>query len=142
MKVIKSFVFVLFVCLTLSCAIVGVSRNPDFNYAPTDPRTVLIYDRFEPRHPYIIIGRISIDPNWSMSVRSTEKKIRVKAAAIGGDGVIITNVNVNIAAFNQYQTARGNLQFSENRLDYYAVYNTTVIPARMVYLYGYVIKRL
>ncbi len=142
MKVIKSFVFVLFVCLTLSCAIVGVSRNPDFNYAPTDPRTVLIYDRFEPRYSYFIIGRISIDPNWSLSVRQIERKIQEKAALIGGDAVIITDINVNVVAFNQYQTTRGAVELSDNRLDFYAVSNRTTIPVPLTYLYGYVIKRL
>ena len=61
-KSIISFLIVIFVSFT-SCTSVSVTKHPAFNYAPTNPTSVIIYDRLTPIYPFIIIGRIDIKLN-------------------------------------------------------------------------------
>jgi len=140
-KSIISSLIVIFVSFT-SCTSVSVTKHPDFNYAPTNPNSVIIYDRLTPTYPFIIIGRIDIDATFTLSSKEADRKISEKAAAIGGDAVIITDVNVNIIAFNRSVTTEGtvtedvwgNLNYEETTTD-----TTMYIPEQT--LYGYVIKR-
>jgi len=126
--------------LALSCVPINVSRHPDYNFSPTKPATVLIYDRLEPNYPYLIIGRISINPNWGLTWGRVNSEIRRRAAGIGEDAVIITDVNVDIVAFNRGVTTEGVATVRGNRLYYYAVTRPNTLYAPVSYLYGYIIK--
>ena len=139
-KSIVSSLIVIFVSFT-SCTSVSVTKHPDFNYAPTNPNSVIIYDRLTPIYPFIIIGRIDIDATFALSSKESNRKISEKAAAIGGDAVIITDVNVDIEALNREVTTKGTITADGDSLDYYAVSTDTSAYITVTKLYGYVIKR-
>jgi len=135
-----------FICIFIlvsfySCTTVSVTKHPDFNYFPTNPKSVIIYDRLTPTYPFIIIGRINIDATWTLSSKEMNKKVKEKAAAIGGDGVVITDVNVDIVAFNSEVTTEGTITDRGNSLDYYAVSRDTSTYIPVTTMYGYVVKR-
>lgn len=138
-SIIASLIFI-FVSFT-SCTSVYVTKHPDYNYAPTNPNSVIIYDRLTPTYPFIIIGRIDIDATFTLSSKESNRKISEKAAAIGGDAVIITDVNVDIVAFNREVTTEGTITAKGDSLDYYAVSTDTSTYIPVTTLYGYVIKR-
>jgi hypothetical protein len=143
MKGIKLFIIFCFTILILyySCTSVKVTKHPDYNFVPTNPQSVIIYDRLMPTYKFIIIGRIDIDATWTLSSKEAGRKVQEKAAAIGGDAVIITDIHVDIVAFNRSVTTKGTITDKGDKLEYYAVSRdtSTYIPIQM--LYGYVIKR-
>jgi len=123
-----------------SCTSVYVIRHPDYNFLPTIPSSVMIYDGFTPTYPFIIIGRMTIDETWTASRKEWTRKIQEKAASIGGNAVIITDKDVDIVAFNS-SASTGTVTATGNSLNYYAITRDTSTYIPIVKLYGYVIKR-
>ncbi len=83
-------------CITSSAVI----YDENTKYSATNPKKVKIF-RNEPPQPYIALGEVTAGNNSHMSW--LENSLRKKAAAIGGDAVIITNVtNSAVGSVNQY----------------------------------------
>jgi len=134
-------VCVLFFALS-ACTRVIISKHPDYNFPPTDANSILVYDRMAPTYPFVIIGRISLDMTWTVKPRKDEKKIRRMAAQAGADGILITGLDINISAFNEYVTTRGYATVSGSDLSSFAA-DTHPDPMylRQTLIYGYLIKR-
>jgi hypothetical protein len=137
----RVFVNIGFLMLLTSCVRIGVISHPDYKFPPTDPSTVRIYNKMEPTYPYIIIGRMQVNFTWSFSDRRLEQSMAKKAAAIGGTGILITDINVDIYAFNRSVTTSGQASIYGNTVYYKQVSrpNTTYVPVKR--LYAYVIRR-
>lgn len=132
--------FLIFV-LMFSCTTVSLMRHPDYNFQPTNPDYIRVYTRdLWPTQPYIIIGTMKIDPNWTLSIKELERKTNAKAASIGGNAVIITDITVNILAFNSYARTDGQVNFNRNSLEFYAVRRQSSSYVPLTYLHGYVIR--
>jgi len=118
-----------------------MSKHPDYNYAPTNPIGVRIYDTdLIPQQEFLIIGKMTIDATWSLGAKQTAENIQSKAAMIGGDGVIITDKTVNIYAFNRGTTTEGTVWGTRNWLQYQQTTRDNTLYIPQVILYGYVIK--
>jgi len=134
-------VCVLFFALC-ACTRVIISKHPDYNFPPTDPNSILVYDRMAPTYPFVIIGRISLDMTWTVKPRKDEKKIGRMAAQAGADGILITGFDINIDDFNKYVTTQGYATVSGSDLSSFAA-DTHPDPMylRRTLIYGYLIKR-
>jgi len=121
-----------------ACTGVSVYRHPDYNFPPTDPNQIRYYTQDQqPVYPYLIIGKIAIDATWTVSMAKAEQKVGKLAARAGADGIIITEVDVDIWAFNQYITVQG---YSSG--DAYTAFITPHANYLVTkVLYGYLIKR-
>jgi len=138
----KLFIVWLLSFALFACNRVIVSKHPDYNFPPTNPSSILAYDRMAPTYPFIIIGRISLDTTWTDNPRKDKKKIERMAAQAGADGIIITGFDINISAFNQYVATQGYSAVSGSDLSDFAV----ATRPRPMYLQqslinGYLIKR-
>lgn len=132
---------VMFVALC-TCSRVIVTKHPDYNYPPTNPGSLLVYDRVAPAFPFVIIGRISLDMTWTIKPGKDQKKIGRKAAQAGADGIIISGLDIDIDAFNKFVAAEGYAEVFGSDLSDFAL----AIRAHTLYLeqskvYGYMIKR-
>lgn len=132
-----------FLFLTLSsCTRVIISKHPAYNFPPTNPNSILVFDRVAPGCPFLIIGRISLDMTWTVSPKKDDKKIKRLAAQAGADGILVTGYDIDIEAFNRYVKTQGYATVSGSDLSSFA----EVIRPRPMYLeqmliYGYLIKR-
>jgi len=129
--------------LTLcACTRVIISKHPDYNFPPTNPDSILVYDRLAPTYPFVIIGRISLDMTWTVKPGKDQKKIERMAAQAGADGILITGFDIDIDAFNQYVTTEGYASVSGSDLSTFAA-DTHPDPMylRQTLIYGYLIKR-
>jgi len=130
-------------CALCACSKVIISKHPDYNFAPTDPNSILVYDRLAPDYPFVIIGRISLDMTWTIKPGKDEKKIERKAAQAGADGIIISGLEIDIDAFNKFVAAEGYAKVSGSDLSDFSL----ATKAHALYLeqsltYGYMIKRM
>ena len=81
-------------CLVLAalfcggCASASSSRYPGTIYAPTAPGTVPIYYNFPPVK-YEVIGEVKYDGAPAARWSGAEKLLRVEAAKMGGDAIVI-----------------------------------------------------
>jgi len=128
--------------LMTSCTWVTTSTNPEFRFPATSPNNVVFYDRLTPSWPFIILARMTIDATWTLDGNAGDRKIRREAARIGGDAIIITDVYVDILAFNRGMTTTGRVTAYGNDLYLFQAVtrpNMTYVPIKIVY--GYVIKR-
>lgn len=131
------FIISLFYC----CTTIDVIRHPDYIFAPTNPIEVRIYDKgLIPQQGFFIIGKMTIDATLSFGTKEKANKIKSKAAMIGGNGVIITDRNVNIYAFNRGTTTQGTAWGTRNWLQYQQTTRDNTLYIPQVILYGYVIK--
>lgn len=123
--------------ILVSCTGVSVYRHPDYNFAPTDPNLIKVYlPGQDPLSKYIIIGQIAIDASWTIDTAGGERKVAQRAASVGADGVVISDVQVDIYAFNQYVAVHGYTspgQFSMFITPHAAYYKQIIIT-------GYLIK--
>jgi hypothetical protein len=124
-----------------ACSRVIVSKHPDYNFPPTDPDSILVYDQMAPTYPFVIIGRISLDMTWTVKPRKDEKKIQRMAAQAGADGIIISGREINISAFNQYVAAHGCATVAGSDLSKFAVTRPLTLFLQQSLTYGYIIKR-
>ena len=72
-----------------------VYRHPDYHFTATDPKSITIYDEFEPVKPYFIMGRISVNDTEGFNQLKEEKEIKRTAAAIGGQAVMIVETCID-----------------------------------------------
>jgi len=126
-----------------ACSRVIVSKHPDYNFPPTDPNSIVVYDRVAPDYPFVIIGRISLDTTWTIKPGKDKKKIERKAAQSGADGIIISGLEIDIDAFNKFVAAEGYAKVFGADLSEFAL----PTKAHALYLeqsltYGYMIKRM
>lgn len=70
--------------------VVQVIRHPDYSFERTDPKDLIVYDGFEPKKDYLIIGRIIIKHMPDANVDLIRKDIEDKVAIIGGNAILIT----------------------------------------------------
>ena len=131
----------LFIFLSYCCTAINMAKHPDYNYTQTNPTDVRIYDQgLIPQQEFFIIGKMTIDSTWSWGVKQTVKNIQSKAALIGGEGVIITDKNVNIYAFNRGTTTEGTARWTRNQLQYQQTTRDNTLYIPQVILYAYIIK--
>lgn len=132
---------IVIVLLSYSCIAIDMVKHPDYNYIPTNPASVIIYDQgLIPQREFFIIGKMTIDSTLSLGERQTAKNIRSKAALIGGDAVIITDKDVSIYAFNRGTTTEGTAWGTGSWLQYRQTTHDNTLYIPQVLLYGYVIK--
>jgi hypothetical protein len=126
-----------------SCSRVIVSKHPDYNFPPTDPNSILVYDRMAPTYPFVIIGRISLDMTWTIKPGKDERKIERMAAQAGADGIIVTGFDINIDAFNQFVAAEGYAKVFGSDLSAFAAdIHPHALYLEQSWIYGYMIKRM
>jgi len=127
---------------------INIVRHPDYNYPPTDPSRIKVYTQgMTPAYPFVIIGRITFTVDYAYGfIRITnlgpksERKILQRAALVGADGIIFTDVDVNIYAFNQYVTTEGYATMSGDSLSYFQVTRPHATYYTQKVIYGYLIK--
>ncbi len=69
---------------------VDVIKHPDYSFERTDPRALIVYDGFEPKKNYLIIGKVSIIQLPKAQAKFIRKELEDKVAAIGGNAILIT----------------------------------------------------
>ena len=128
---------ILVLVLLTACTQVSVYKHPDFNFPPTDPANIMVYlpDQ-NPSRTFVIIGNIAIDASWTVDTGAAERKVAKLAAQAGADGVLISNVQVDILAFNQHVDIYG-----YTTLDgFYATVRPQALPYKQIIITGYLIK--
>jgi len=73
---------------------VDVIKHPDYSFEITDPNALIVYDGFEPKKNYLIIGKISIIQLPTALGKWIKKEIEDKVAAIGGNAILITEKRI------------------------------------------------
>lgn len=144
-----SFLFLSF----LSCATVKTIRHPDYNFYSSTPwQDIKIYQGgFEPTYPYLIIAKLEKggdlfmpNPPSNPLLGSWNSQLKKAAANAGGDGILITNKDVNMQEYNQLVT-RGSISSytgfcNLKGLSITSYTETTSIEKRPTYIW--VIKRV
>ena len=136
----KYLVWLLLTGLMASCAY--VSLGPGLRFPATNWQKVLVCEYRSPFSSFIILSRMTIDVTWSMSTKDNYNRIKRSAASIGGDAVVISDVYVDILAFNRGATTTGTVTALGNDLYFFRAVtrpNMTYVPIKI--LYGYVIKQ-
>lgn len=142
MKKTITLVSILYLFFSSSCTSVYVTKHPDYHFFPTNPNSIRIYDQFIPNYPFTIIGRIEIDSTWSLSDKAFNEKVKKEAASIGGDAVIITDIELDKIPLNQSVTTTGTIRDTGyGTYRYTAESKDTSSYITKVSQYGYVIKR-
>jgi hypothetical protein len=88
MKYARFFLPLLISVLAVSCVESRIAPYPGFNYTPTNPNTVQIYN-MRPTVQFEIIGEVEGKGAPAASWGSVENYMKKKAASIGGDGIIL-----------------------------------------------------
>ena len=134
-------------CLSVLCMVacapgINIIRHPDYNYSPTDPMQMKVYlHGLTPTYPYVIIGKLILTANaFTSRSRSQDLKIFKRAAQMGADGIIMTDMDIDIYAFNQYVTTQGFATLSGNSLSYFQVTRPYASYWVTYIFYGYLIK--
>lgn len=73
---------------------VDVIKHPDYSFERTDPSALIVYDGFEPKKNYLIIGKVSIIQLPKARAKFIRKEIEDKVAAIGGNAILITEKTI------------------------------------------------
>ncbi|GAH58754.1 unnamed protein product [marine sediment metagenome] len=73
---------------------VDVIKHPDYYYERTNPGALIVYDGFEPKKNYLIIGKVSIIQLPDAKGEWIRKEIEDKVAAIGGNAILITEKRI------------------------------------------------
>jgi len=73
---------------------VDVIKHPDYSFERTDPSGLIVYDGFEPKKNYLIMGKISIIKLPDAKGEWIRKEIENKVAAIGGNAILITEKTI------------------------------------------------
>ena len=68
---------------------IDVIRHPDYYFERTNPGALIVYDGFEPKKNYLIIGKISIIQLPDARAGLIKKEVEDKVAAIGGNAILI-----------------------------------------------------
>jgi len=141
-QIISITIILIITILFVECTAIQVTRHPDYYYPPNpNPKSIRIYAQgLYPNNPFVIIGLMNIDATWTVSEEEATKKVCAHAASIGGEGVIITDTQIDIVAFNRSVTTRGTASFQGNQVNYYAVHTDNTIYVPIVKMYAYVIR--
>jgi uncharacterized membrane protein (UPF0127 family) len=140
----KKYILIFVSALLYCCTAVTITKHPDFNYPPTRPSYVKIYEMMIPIHKFVVIGRIQVDATWSWSSKQICETIQKKAAMAGGDAVILTDREVNVYTLPIGSTTSGtgtittsgntaHIKSQSETTNQYLFYGTD-------FRYGYVIK--
>jgi len=70
--------------------IVQVIKHPDYYFERTDPKDLIVYDGFEPKKDYLIIGRIVIKQLPDARIDLIREEVEDKVTMIGGNAILIT----------------------------------------------------
>lgn len=73
---------------------VDVIKHPDYSFKRTNPSALIVYDGFEPKKNYLIIGKISIIQLPKAKGKFIRKEIEDKVGAIGGNAILITEKRI------------------------------------------------
>lgn len=88
--------------LVMGCATARVMTTTNKKFAPSNPDMVKLFMTDKPTTPFEEIGRVSVDKYSNLAIsRSGDemyKKIREKAASIGGDAII--NITEDFGSMN------------------------------------------
>jgi len=133
----------LFACLM---ARFEYDRHPDFNFPPTDPANVVIYDRFLPTKKFIIIGRIVMEQAPLTDMKKSVQRMQEISASMGGDAILISGSQIAWIQYNKAVTS-GTANIYDYGYTMYisgtttTTYYQTNVPIRKYY-YGYVARWL
>jgi len=86
------------------CTSINVESNrflgsPSFQ--PTDPATVQILQA-EPKRPYVRLGEVLVQPQGKPTYSAIEQRVRVAAAQLGADAVIVEYDGARVAGWNYW----------------------------------------
>ena len=153
------------VVLLTGCVSTNVERYPNANYSPVDPSSVSVFSDFPPQS-YEIIGETEATGAPASNWGSVENGMRMKAAEIGGDAVVIIVQDTPFAgtlnkpgrvsgststhgtssgSFNAYGLGGGIYGHSTGSGNAYSTSNYTITPPASTTMYkkhakGFVIK--
>jgi hypothetical protein len=132
--------------LLCSCfsARIDVIRHPDYNFGPTNPNNLALYNGFLPTKAFIIIGQITITETYLTNLGKSAKEILNAVASIGGNALIISDSQIQ---WMKYNTAvkSGSASIRDYGYEYRANwqettrYTQTDVPVAR-YIYGYIIR--
>jgi hypothetical protein len=138
-KLLAAFVAFFSLC---ACSRVIVSKQPGYDFPPTDPDSIQVYEGVAPNYPFVIIGRIGLDMTWTIKPGKDKTKIERKAAQSGADGIIISGLEIDIDAFNKFVAAEGYEKvFGSDLSDFSLATKAHALYLEQSLTYGYMIKR-
>ncbi|HUU37998.1 MAG TPA: hypothetical protein VMW46_07340 [Candidatus Desulfaltia sp.] len=138
----RLFILLAVLCLVSCTTVSQVVRHPDFNYPPTNPAWVMIYDQFIPTYQFVIIGRMTIDATWTTSPREFAWTLQQKAALIGADAIILSPAQIDIYAFNRGTTTQGSATVWGNQVKYSETTRDNTLYIPQITRFGYIIKKI
>jgi len=84
---------------------VDVIKHPDYFFERTNPNALIVYDGFEPKKNYLIIGKISIKQLANAKDYFTRKWIKEdvenKVTEIGGNAILITEKKIGKKVYRE-----------------------------------------
>ena len=140
-KILSKVLILFFIILSYSCTTVAVRKHPDYNFRPTIPSSIKIYNKdLMPIKKFIIIGEIQVDSTWALSGKESRQKAQKEAAKIGGDGLLMLNTKIDVYAFNRGVKTTGRVDVSSHTITYSETRRDTTTYIPIIISYGYVIK--
>ena len=145
----KKIILILLAALVLSgCASFYASRYPGNNYAPTIAANIPIYNNFPPQS-YEVIGEVGGGGAPMSSWAGMGKRIREEAAKMGGDAIVIQQVDTPyVGTYNTpststtnssaYGSVYGNRNYATGQV--YGQSQTTYYPGSSIPMYGKSVK--
>lgn len=122
MSKITKVLTILIVISLCSCITGRITYNthPDYNFLPTHPSDVTVYNRFLPAEEFIIIGQLTITELALTSMKKSIAKLRRITANMGGNAVLISGTRIAWRRYSEAVTTG-----SANIYDYgYATWQT------------------
>lgn len=81
------FLFI-FLAVLINCVSSRIAKYPGFNYPPTNPDKIQIFN-LPPTVPFEIIGEVEGEGGKLFSYKIALSNMRKKAASIGGDAIVL-----------------------------------------------------
>jgi len=114
---------------------VDVIKHPDYSFERTDPSTLIVYDGFEPKKSYLIIGKFSIIQLPKAQAKFIRKEIENKVAEIGGNAILITEKRIG----KKINSDTIGIFMPKSLIKYFQITDKKEKISNMSY-YGYVIR--
>lgn len=104
-RAIKAFIII--IAISLSACMAGRinwTTHPDYNFSPTSPSSVMVYNRFLPTKKFVIIGHLTITEMALTSMKMSIVKLKKITARMGGNAVLISGTQIAWRRYSQAVT--------------------------------------
>jgi len=115
--------------------VVIVVKHPDYSFERTKPENLVVYDGFEPKRNYLIIGKVEIRQRPDADLEWIRKDVGDKVSEIGGNAILITEKN-----FEKHINRVTLGDFNPKSLINYFEVSTEIERVSTIIYYGYVIR--